>query len=332
MKQYRNKKFSITTKILIILNLLLIVLIPNSQAIEIAYPNKPIRLIVPFPPGGGTDIVSRIMQPSLQSILGQPILIDNRGGAQGILGTSIAAKANPDGHTIVVAEIGATAIAPATQPHLNFNIIKNFSAISQLIEQPYIVVIHPSLNAKSLGDFIKIAQSKPNTLNFGSGNITAHVAQELFYQTAKIKLTHIPYKGSGPSVTAAISGEVQSAFAGPGAAIPQIKANKLRALAVTTARRSPQLPEIMTLSEQGFSGFSISGWYGLMAPIGTTQKIINSLNSAVKIVLSGEAGKILRDRGYEPIPTTPEDFTVFLKSEIERWSKVVKDNGIKSDE
>ena len=296
-----------------------------------AYPNKPIRLIVPFPPGGGTDLVSRTMQPGLSAELGQQILIDNRGGAQGSLGTAIAATANPDGHTLVIAEIGATAVAPALMPNLSFSVAKDFAGISQLIEQPYIMSVHPSVPARTLAEFIKLAQSKPGALNFGSGNVTAHIAQEAFFQTAKIKLTHIPYRGSGPSVAAAVGGEVQTLFSGPGAAIPQAQAGRLRPLAVTTAKRSPQLPEVPTLSEQGYKGFTIAGWYGLMGPIAMPKSAIVKLNKAVATVLNGKAGEVLRTRGYEPVPTTPAEFDKFMRSEIDRWGKAVKEYGIKAE-
>ena len=296
------------------------------------YPNKPIRLIVPFPPGGGTDLVSRIMQPALSAQLGQQILIDNRGGAQGILGTAIAATANPDGYTLVISEIGATAVTPALVPKMSFNVAKDFAGISQLIEQPYIMTVHPSVPARTLAEFIQLAQSKPNSLNFGSGNVTAHVAQEAFFQTAKVKLTHIPYRGSGPSVAAAVGGEVQTLFSGPGAAIPQIKAGRLRALAVTTAQRAAQLPDVPTLSEQGYKGFAISGWYGLMGPVAMPKQAIATLNKAVTAVLKGETGNLLRSRGYEPVPTTPAEFDKFMRAEIDRWSKAVKAYGITAAE
>jgi len=303
----------------------------NVAAQGAAYPNKPIRLIVPFPPGGGTDLVSRTMQPALSTLLGQQILIDNRGGAQGSLGTAIAATANPDGYTLVISEIGATAVAPALMPNLSFNVAKDFAGISQLIEQPYIMTVHPSVQARTLAEFIKLAESKPNAFNFGSGNVTAHIAQEAFFQTAKVKLTHIPYRGSGPSVAAAVGGEVQTLFSGPGAAIPQIKAGKLRALAVTTGKRATQLPDVPTLTEQGYKGFTIAGWYGLMGPVAMPRQAIDTLNKAVTTVLKGETGNMLRARGYEPVPTTPAEFDKFMRSEIERWSKAAKAYGIKAD-
>jgi tripartite-type tricarboxylate transporter receptor subunit TctC len=298
-----------------------------------SFPDRPIRLVVPFPPGGGTDLVSRIMQPALQTRLGQQIVIDNRGGAQGILGTQIAANAAPDGYTLVIAEIGATAVAPALTPNIKLDVIKDFAPISKLIEQPYIMSIHTSVPAKSLGEFVKLAQSKPGAYNYGSGNVTAHVMQEVFFRTAKITLTHIPYRGSGPSVAALVQNEVQTIFSGPGAAIPQIKAGRIRGLAVTTLKRARELPEIPTMDESGFKGFEISGWYGIMAPAKTPPAIIERLNKDIVAVLStGETPKLLSARGYEPSPTSPEAFAKYLQQEVDRWTRAVKEYGIKSTE
>ena len=297
------------------------------------YPNRPIRLIVPFPPGGGTDLVSRTIQPVLQQRLGQQIIIDNRGSAQGITGTGIAATAVPDGYTLVIAEIGATALAPALTPNVSFDVVKDFAPITKLIEQPYILSVHPSVPAKSLGEFIKLAQSKPGGYNYGSGNVTSHVMQEVFYRTAKATLTHIPYKGSGPSVAALVGNEVQTLFSGPGAAIPQIKAGRIRGLAVTTIKRSRELPELPTLDESGYAGFEVAGWYGIMAPAKTPAAIITRLNQDIVAVLTtGETPKQLMARGYDPAPMTPEAFAKYLQSEVARWSKAVKQYGIKSIE
>jgi tripartite-type tricarboxylate transporter receptor subunit TctC len=295
------------------------------------FPERPIRIVVPFPPGGGTDIVTRTIQPALMARLGQQIVIDNRGGAQGIVGTQIAATAAPDGYTLVIAEIGATAVGPAITPNVPFDVVRDFAPISQLIVQPYILSVHPTVPAKSVAEFVKLAQSRAGVLNYGSGNVTAHVMQEVFYRTAKIQLTHIPYKGSGPSVQALVQNEVQSIFSGPGAAIPQIKAGRMRALAVTTLKRSRELPDVPTLDESGYKGFEISGWYGIMAPAKTPRPIVNRLNADIVAVLtSGETPKLLASRGYEPTPTTPEAFSKYLQSEVRRWAKAVKDYGIKS--
>lgn len=294
-----------------------------------AYPERPIRLVVPFPPGGGTDLVSRTLAPGLSAALGQQVVIDNRGGAQGLLGTGIVARAAPDGYTLVIAEIGATAVAPAMASKVDFDPIKDFAPITKLIEQPYIMALHPSVPAKTLAEFTKLAQGGKR-LNYGSGNTTAHVAQELFYRTAKIDIQHVPYRGSGPAMTALMGNEVQTIFSGPGAAIPQIRAGRIRALAVTTIKRSTELPEVATLAEQGFKGFEISGWYGLSAPAGTPRPIIQRLNAElVKLLSGGPAAQQLRERGYEPTPTTPEEFAKYVRAEIARWSKAVKDFGIK---
>jgi tripartite-type tricarboxylate transporter receptor subunit TctC len=297
------------------------------------YPTRPIRLVVPFPPGGGTDLVSRTIQPALSARLGQQIVIDNRGGAQGILGTHIAATAAPDGYTLVIAEIGATAVATALTPNLQFDVVRDFAPISQLITQPYIMAVNPSVPAKNLAEFVKLAQSKPGALNYGSGNVTAHVMQEVFFRTAKLSLQHIPYRGSGPTIAALLQNEIQTSFSGPGAALPQIKTGRIRALAVTTLKRSRELPEVPTLDESGYKGFEISGWYGIMAPAKTPRPIINRLNADIVAVLSsGETPRLLASRGYDPTPTTPEAFTKYLRSEVARWSKAVKDYGIKSIE
>jgi tripartite-type tricarboxylate transporter receptor subunit TctC len=180
---------------------------------------------------------------------------------------------------------------------------------------------------------VKLAQAKPNALNYGSGNVTAHVMQEVFFRTAKISLTHIPYRGSGPTISALLQNEVQTSFSGPGAALPQIKNGKIRALAVSTLKRSRELPDVPTLDESGYKGFEISGWYGIMAPAKTPRPIIDRLNSDIVAVLTtGETPKLLTARGYDPTPTTPEAFTKYLRSEVVRWSKAVKDYGITSIE
>jgi tripartite-type tricarboxylate transporter receptor subunit TctC len=295
-----------------------------------AYPDRPIRLIVPFPPGGGTDLVARAIQAGMATGLGQQVVLDNRGGAQGLLGTAIAAKSDADGYTLVIAEIGAVAVAPSLAEKLQFDPINDFAPITKLIEQPYIVSLHPSVAAQTLAEFIKFAQSKQGALNFGSGNATSHVAQEVFFQTAGIKLQHVPYRGSGPAMTALLGNEVQVIFSGPGAAISQIKANRIRALAVTTLKRSRELPNVPTIAEQGFKNFEISGWYGLAAPARTPRAVIERVNAVTTKVLAGEAAQFLRDRGYEPTPTTPEEFGNYMKAEIARWSKAVKQYNVKS--
>ncbi len=297
------------------------------------YPDRPVRLIVPFPPGGGTDLVSRTILPAWTPLMGQQIVIDNRGGAQGLLGTGMGAKATPDGYTLTIAEIGAVAVMPAMTPKIQFDAAKDFAPITQLIEQPYIMAVHPSVAAKTLADFIKLAKAKDGGLNYGSGNATAHVAQELFFRSAGVKLQHIPYRGSGPSMQALLGNEVHVIFSGPGAAMTQARAGKIRPLAVTTGKRSRELPDVPTLGEQGFKGFEISGWYGLVAPAGTPTAIVRRINAdLVKVLSSGETPQLLRIRGYDPTPSSPEEFGRFMRSEIARWTKAVKEYNITSSE
>jgi tripartite-type tricarboxylate transporter receptor subunit TctC len=296
-----------------------------------AFPVKPIRIIVPFPPGGGTDFVTRVIAPPLGELLGTQIIIDNRGGAQGVVGTQIAARSGNDGYTLVIAEIGATAVAPAMSEKPPFDVLKDFVPIGMLVEQPYLMSIHPSVPANNLAEFIKLVQAHPGKYNFGSGNATAHVAQEVFYATANLKMTHVPYRGSGPAMAALLANEVQVIFSGPTAALPQIKAGKVRPLAVTTPKRSNEVPDVPTLGELGFKGFEIRGWYGLMAPAGTPRPVVNRINAALNKILSGgPAAQTLRDRGFDPMPMSPEDFGKYLRTEVARWAKAVKQYGVKA--
>jgi tripartite-type tricarboxylate transporter receptor subunit TctC len=297
-----------------------------------AYPTKPIRLIVPFPPGGGTDFVARVISPPLTEALGHNVLIDNRTGAQGVVGTQIAAQAANDGYTLVIVD-AATVIAPAMMDKAPFDVAKDFAPIGMLVEQPYLMTIHPSVPAKNLAEFIKLAQAHPGKYNFGSGAAIAHVSQEVFYSLAKIKLTHIPYRGTGPLMTAIVGNEVQVTFSGPGSALPMVKSGRLRPLAVTTLKRSRELPDVPTLDEQGFRNFAIRGWYGMLAPAGTPRPIVTRVNTELnKVLASGPASQALRQRGLDPAPVSPDEFRKFLASELVRWSKAVKEYNVKAPE
>ncbi|HZN23275.1 MAG TPA: tripartite tricarboxylate transporter substrate binding protein [Burkholderiales bacterium] len=303
-----------------------------TAAENTAYPNKPIRMIVPFPPGGGTDFVARVISPSLTEALGQNVLIDNRTGAQGVVGTQIAAQAANDGYTIVIVD-AATVIAPAMMDKAPFDVAKDFAPIGMLVEQPYLITVHPSVPAKNLGEFVKLVQANPGKYNFGSGAAIAHVSQEVFYSLAKLKMTHVPYRGTGPLMTAIVGNEVQATFSGPGSALPMVKSGRLRPLAVTTLKRSRELPDVPTLDELGYKGFEIRGWYGLLAPAGTPRPIVTRLNSELnKVLSSGPASQALRQRGLDPAPVSPDEFRKFLLGEVVRWSKAVKDYNVKPAE
>jgi tripartite-type tricarboxylate transporter receptor subunit TctC len=296
-----------------------------------AYPNKPIRMIVPFPPGGGTDFVARVISPPLTEALAQNVLIDNRTGAQGVVGTQIGAQAANDGYTLVIVD-AATVIAPAMMEKAPFDVAKDFAPIGMLVEQPYLITVHPSVPAKNLGEFVKLVQANPGKYNFGSGAAISHVSQEVFYSLAKLKMTHVPYRGTGPLMTAITGNEVQVTFSGPGSALPMVKAGRLRALAVTTLKRSRELPDVPTLDELGFKGFEIRGWYGLLAPAGTPRPIVTRLNTELnKVLSSGPASEALRKRGLDPAPVSPDEFHKFLLSEVVRWSKAVKQYNVKAE-
>jgi tripartite-type tricarboxylate transporter receptor subunit TctC len=297
-----------------------------------AFPAKPLRVIVPFPPGGGTDFVMRVIAPQLSEQFGQQVLIDNRAGAQGVIGTQLGSKANNDGYTLTIVD-AATVISPALITPPPFDVLRDFAPVALLVEQPYLITVHPSVPATTIGEFIKLVQANPDKYNFGSGSAIAHVSQALFYNTAKLRMTHVPYRGSGPLMAALIGNEVQTSFTGPGAALPQVRAGKLRALAVTSGKRFAQTPEVPTLDESGFKGFEIRGWFGMLAPAGTPKPIVDKLNLAINRVLSGgTAANLLRERGYDLNPASPEAFGKFLGSEVVRWSKAVKQYGIKSSE
>jgi tripartite-type tricarboxylate transporter receptor subunit TctC len=293
------------------------------------YPVKPIRVIVPFPPGGGTDFVMRAIAPQLSEQLGQQVLIDNRAGAQGVVGTQIGARAINDGYTLAIVD-AATVIAPALISPPPFDVIKDFVPVAILVEQPYLVTLHPSVPAKTMAEFVKLVQANPGKYNYGSGSAISHVSQARFYSLARLDMTHVPYRGTGPLMAASLGNEVQMTFTGPGAALPQVKAGKLRLLAVTSNRRFAQAPDAPTLDEVGFKGTDIRGWFGMLAPAGTPRPVVAKLNTTINGILSGgPAAQMLRDRGYDLNPVSPEAFGRFLGAEVTRWSKAIREFGVK---
>ena len=297
------------------------------------YPVKPLRVIVPFPPGGGTDFVMRAIAPQLSEQLGQQVLIDNRAGAQGVVGTQIGARAINDGYTLTIVD-AATVIAPALISPPPFDVMKDFAPIAILVEQPYLITLHPSVPAKTMTEFVKLVQANPGKYNYGSGSAISHVSQALFYSTAKLNMTHVPYRGTGPLMAASLGNEVQTTFTGPGAALPQVKAGKLRLLAVTSNRRFAQAPDIPTLDESGFKGTDIRGGFGMLAPAGTPRPVVTKLNATINGILSGTgpSAQVLRERGYDLNPVSPEAFGKFLGAEVARWSKAIKEFGVKASD
>ncbi|OGA53406.1 MAG: hypothetical protein A3F74_05710 [Betaproteobacteria bacterium RIFCSPLOWO2_12_FULL_62_58] len=306
-------------------------LIMPVAALAQAYPSKPVRMILPFPPGGPTDITGRVIAQKLTEQLGQPVVPDNRPGAAGNIGLELAAKAPPDGYTIVLAA-PPIAISPSLYAKLNYE-QKDLAPISLVAEIQNIIVVHNSVPATTLKEFIQLARRHPGQLNFSSSGAgsTNHLASELLKGRYKLNMVHVPFKGSGPALVALMSGEVDfGTMAVPGA-IPIVRANKVRPLAVLSERRVPALPDVPTAKEAGVDNFVISIWYGILAPASTPRDVINRLNSEIhKALASSDLKGRLAAAGVEPLTNTPEQFAEFIKAETVRYAKVIKDAGIKA--
>ncbi len=297
------------------------------------YPGKTVRLIVPYPPGGGTDTLARVLSQRLGEALGQQVMIDNRPGAGANIGVEIAAKAPNDGYTLLMAAI-SNAISASLYRKLNYDLVRDFAPITLLATTPHILVVHPSLPVKSVRELVAFAKARPGQLAYsssGSGT-PSHLGGELFDSMAGVKLTHVPYKGGGPSVIALVGGEVSVGFATMPSVISHVKAGKLRGLAVTTAQRSPAMPELVTVSETGVPGYEMGSWYGLMAPAGTPRDVVVRLNAeAAKVLKLSDVRQRLDALGFEALLSTPEEYGAFTKIEIEKWAKVVKASGARAD-
>ena len=297
------------------------------------WPSKPIRLINPFPPGGGATIIGRLMAQELTERLGQSVVFDNRGGAGGIIGMEIAARAAPDGYTFTMATASTVTIHPLLSK-TPFDPIKDFSPVSHVSNVPLLLVIHPSVTAKSTKEFLALLKSQPGKLNFASsGNAAApHLAGESFKLLTGVQMQHVPYKGSAPALTDLIGGQVQLMFDSMPSAMPHVRSGKCRALAVTTAIRSPALPDLPTLAESGVPGFDISTWYGLWAPKGTSREIVQKLaDETARILKLAEVRERYASLGAEPVGSSPDEFAAYCRSELAKWSKIVKESGAKAD-
>ncbi|HZR68232.1 MAG TPA: tripartite tricarboxylate transporter substrate binding protein [Burkholderiales bacterium] len=298
-----------------------------------AYPGKPIRLILPFPPGGGTDILGRLMAERLAPRLGQPVVVENRGGAGGNVGAEAAARSAPDGYTIVLVA-PSLAISPSLYKKLAYDPVKDFAPVSLVATVPNVMVTNPSIPAKTLSEFIALAKSKPGAMNFGSGGngTSNHLAGELFNIVAGVRLVHVPYKGVNLAMNDVMSGDVQLVIIGIPAAAPHIKAGKLRALAVIDAKRAAALPDVPTAAEAGLKDFEVTTWYGVLAPAGTPHPIVTRLNAEIVAVMhSNEMKERLATMATEPVTSTPEEFGDLIRREMAKWAKVVRAAGLKAD-
>jgi len=295
---------------------------------------KPLRIIVPFTPGGSTDILARALAPRLQQALGQTVVIDNKPGAGGSIGAAEAARAEPDGHTVLMGHIGTLAVNPALYPKLGYDPLKSFAPVAWVARVPNVLVVPASAPSQTLQQFIERARANPGKLSYSSGGngSAAHISYELLKLRAKIFVTHIPYRGAAPAVSDVIAGQVDSVFTGAPALLPHVKSGRLRALAVSSPQRLAALLDVPTVAESGFSGFDADQWYGIVAPAGTPAVRVAQLNAEInKALASADVQQQLAAEGAIAAPNTPQAFGALIAREIPRWAEVVKAGNVKPD-
>jgi len=293
------------------------------------YPNRPVRMVIPLSPGGTTDVPGRMVAQRLSETLGQQFFVENKAGAGGTIGSDFVAKSRPDGYTLLLTA-SPFVISPHVYKDMPYNALTDFAPVIRIATGPYVLVVHPSLGVKSVKELIAAAKKEPGKIDFASsGNGGAqHLVTELFMYMAGIKLNHVPYKGSGPAQQDLMSGIVKVSFVGTPIAIPHMKSGRLIALGVSTAERSPEMPEVPTIAEAGVPGFEARVWIGLLAPAGTPGEIIGKLNGEIaKLMRTDEVRKLLIPTGMEPDPDSPAQFGSFLKEDYEKWGKVVRESG-----
>lgn len=304
--------------------------IPGT-ALAQAYPAKAIRFVVPFAPGGGNDILGRVIAQKLHEGFGVPVVVDNRGGAGGTIGTDIVAKSPPDGYTMLINNV-SLAVNVTLYSKLPYDTLKDLEPVSLAGRQPNILVVHPSLPVKSVKELLALARSKPGALSFGSGGIgsSSHLSAELMKYLTKIDIVHVPYKGMGPALVDLVSGQTQLAMATMASALPHVRNNRMRPLAVSTAKRVAVVPDVPTMIEAGVKDFDYSTWYGIVVPAGTPAAVVSRLNAElVKALATREVGERFAAQGVAPESTTPQAFKAFLNNEVRRWAPVIKASGMK---
>lgn len=296
------------------------------------FPNKPLRLIVPFPPGGVTDISSRVVAQKLSAELGQPVVVENRAGASGMIGAEAGAKAPADGYTLTMGNISTLAINAVTFAKMPYDPVASFAPVSMVAIQPLVIAVHPSVPAKTLGELVALAKSQPGKLNFGTAGSSIYLAVEFFNTAAGIKMNHVPYKGSSPAITDLVGGQIQVLFDPFSSLYPQVRSGKARGLAVTTLKRSAQAPNLPTVAELGFPGFDVSSWQGIVVPAATPRDVVDRLHrDVVKVLASQEVRDQFAQHSAESSPSTPEQFGAYIRQEIARWKKVADDAGVKPE-
>ncbi|MCD2513224.1 Bug family tripartite tricarboxylate transporter substrate binding protein [Comamonas endophytica] len=299
---------------------------------QAAYPSKPVRLIVPYPAGGTTDIIARLTANQLTERLKQPFVVENRAGASGAIGAQAVAQAAPDGYTLVMGTASSHGINSAVQKNLPYDAVKDFAPVTVVASTPNIIIANNNVPVKTLADLLKLAKAQPGRINFGSTSAggSPHMSAELLKMMTGTDMMHVPYKGAAPMLADLLGGQVQIGFDNLPSSIAFVKSGKVRALAVTTAQRWPGAPDIPTVAESGVPGYEVSGWFGLLAPAGTPREVLNKLQSAVaEAIRTPEVAKQLRDLGAEPLASTPDAFAQDIKNDVEKWRNVVKTTGVK---
>jgi tripartite-type tricarboxylate transporter receptor subunit TctC len=296
------------------------------------YPTRPIRMVIAFPAGGPTDFVGRVIAEKLKTLLGQSIVVDNRPGANGAIGADYVAKSEPDGYTLFLTTVGAVAITPSLRSNLGYDSLRDFAPITRVVQNTTILVVKPDMPVNSAKELAALAKAKPETISIASTGIGSmpHLALELYQASAGVKFLHVPYRGAAPALTDLLGGQVQGFFADAPVLMSQIQAGTIKPIGAASNKRSPVLPDVPTLAEQGFPDTDAGNWYGLLAPARTPAPIIAKLNSAVTAALNDpEVRQKLIQSGAEPTPSTPDEFGQLLKSEIERWGRIIREKGIK---
>ena len=322
------------TEILLSCALCVAALATATPAAAQSYPAKPIRFVVPFPPGGPLDTVARALGQKMTEAWGQPVLVDNRPGAGGGIGADIVAKSPGDGYTMLMGAVSTHAINVSLYAKIPYDPLKDFIPVTQVANVPNVLVVHPALPVNSVQELIALAKKSPGTLNFASGSngSTGHLAGELFKSMAGIDMQHIPYKGAAPATSDLIAGQVSLMFDNLASATPLIKSGKLRALAVTTLKRTPFFPDLPTISESGLPGFDLSTWFGVFVPAGTPPEIVARLNAElVRILKTPEMRERMASLGAEPVGNTSAEFLAYIKSEIPKYARVIRDSGARVD-
>lgn len=306
----------------------------TAGALAQGFPSKPLRIVVPFPAGGPTDIVARLIAVKLTEVMGQQAVVENRAGANGLIGVDSVAKSAPDGYTMAMTTASPVAISPAVYPKMPFDTVRDFAAVTLATTTPELLVVHPSVPAKSMKELVALAKARPGQLNIastGSGSLP-HLAMELLKVAAKVDVTHVPYNGAAPAVTALVGGQVHGMFADLPVLLPYVQSGRLRALGMASPKRASLLPDLPTMTEQGLASVEAVNWYGVLVPAATPREIVVKLNESFKKALSDAAlREKLVARGAEPVGSAPEQFAAYLKEDIARWARLAQSTSIKVD-